>query len=107
MVDEHGSIDRQAEELARFAGITAALPSDELSRINREELAELSRLSGAAFDRAYMTQQVEAHQRTLILVRAGRRASRNDQLSTMLSAVVEPAVRTHLADAEALRASLP
>lgn len=107
MIDEHSSLDQQGKDLARFSGILARLPNDELLRIHRDEMTELRQLSGAAFDRAYLSQQIEAHQRTMILASASGRVSQNDQLNTFLSAVVQPTVRQHLVDAEAIRATLP
>jgi putative membrane protein len=103
MVDEHSSLDQQARELARFSGITPSLPDSTLPSLQREELAALSRQSGSAFDRAYIAQQVDAHQRSLTLARAAIRVTRDDQLRTMLSAVLEPRIREHLVAAEALR----
>jgi putative membrane protein len=104
MVDEHTSLEAQARELARFAGITPELPDSTLAVLQREELAALARQSGSAFDRAFIAQQVDAHQRALTLTRAAMRLARDDQLRTMLSAVLEPRLRDHLVAAETLRA---
>ncbi|HJU90410.1 MAG TPA: DUF4142 domain-containing protein [Gemmatimonadaceae bacterium] len=102
ILDDHTSLDRQGEELARYTGLAPALPDSALPELQRSELAELARLQGSLFDREYVTQQVQAHKRILALVSAAQRATRNDNLQAMLSTVVEPRIRAHLTEAESL-----
>ena len=106
MIDEHASLDRQGDELTRFVGLAPSLPDSTLPRLQRAELAELSRLQGSLFDREYVSQQVQAHKRALALVSAAQRATRNDNLQAMLSTVVEPRIREHLTAVEMLAAQL-
>lgn len=102
MILEHTRLDRQIRDLSAYAGIPVTLPDSTLPRLHGEMLAELARTSGARFDRAYLTQQLRAHERALALVNAGFRLADNDQLRTMLATIVRPSIQEHLERADEL-----
>jgi len=102
MILEHTRLDRQLRDLAAYAGTAVTLPDSALPRVHAESMAMLASTSGAAFDRAYVTQQIRAHQRALTLVNAGYRLSDDDQLRTMLATVARPLIQEHLEMADRL-----
>ncbi|MBN8840832.1 MAG: DUF4142 domain-containing protein [Sphingomonadales bacterium] len=81
-------------------------PDPTLTDDQMEKLADLGRLKGAAFDRAYMTGQIDAHERARSLIedyaRHGEVASLKEAAGT-----IAPIVKKHLAHAKALRDELP
>ena len=103
MITEHTALDQRGNALASQAGIAPALPDSMLPRQHATELATLQGASGAAFDRAYMAQQVMAHQRTLALVDASIPMASNAALRTMLQSEVRPRVADHLRHAQQLQ----
>ncbi len=102
MILEHTRLDRQLRDLASYAGIPVTLPDSTLPMIQRESMEALQSTNGAAFDRAYLTQQLRAHQRALTLVNAGYRLADDDQLRTMLATVARPLIQEHLELADRL-----
>jgi putative membrane protein len=102
MILEHTRLDRQLRDLASYGGISITLPDSTLPRLQRDALAPLESTTGAAFDRAYVTQQLRAHERALTLVNAGYRLAENDQLRTMLATVARPLIQQHLEMADRL-----
>jgi putative membrane protein len=103
MVTDHTALDARGRALASQAGITPALPDSTLPRQNMADMASLQSQSGAAFDRAYLAQQVTAHQRTLALVDASIPMAKNAALRTMLQSEVRPRVADHLRMAQQLQ----
>ncbi|HYH45013.1 MAG TPA: DUF4142 domain-containing protein [Thermoanaerobaculia bacterium] len=62
MVQDHGKANSQLEQTVGSMGMT--LPK-ELATPHRQHMDHLARLSGAAFDREYMKQMVQDHQKTV------------------------------------------
>ena len=60
MVDDHSKANDQLKSIATQKGVTlpTALPTD-----MRQEMDKLSKLSGAAFDKMYMSHMVKDHQK--------------------------------------------
>jgi len=65
MVDDHGKANQKLEELAKKKGIEVP---KELDHEHQAKLDELSKLSGNAFDKAYVAQQKADHAATLQLM---------------------------------------
>ena len=103
MITEHTGLDQRGNALASQAGIAPVLPDSMLPRQHATELTALQSASGAAFDRAYMAQQVMGHQRTLSLVDASIPMASNAALRTMLQSEVRPRVADHLRHAQQLQ----
>ena len=103
MVTEHTTLDQRGNALAQQAGIAPALPDSTLPNQQRQEASQLQGATGSGFDRAYIAQQVAAHQRTLALVDASIPIAQNAQLKTMLQSEVRPRVAAHLQTAQNLQ----
>lgn len=96
MIDHHTRTTQQLTAAARAAGM--APPTPQLMPMQRDMIAQLQGQSGAAFDRTYLMQQVEAHEMAVAL--HGTYAARGDraELRTVATAAV-PIVRQHLDEA--------
>lgn len=108
MIDDHTGVNEQAAALAKKLGVTPA--ANDVSASLRsgadEAKGELTKLSGAAFDRAYMDREVAYHQAVLgalddLLIPT----TENAELKGLLE-VVWPAIAAHLARAQEIRRTL-
>jgi putative membrane protein len=108
MIDDHTGVNEQAAALARKLGVTPV--ANDVSASLRsgadEAKSELTKLSGGAFDRAYMDREVAYHQAVLgalddLLIPT----TENAELKGLLE-VVRPAIAAHLERAREIRRSL-
>jgi putative membrane protein len=108
MVTDHTGVNKQATDLVTKLGVT---PEDNatarsLKSGGAENVARLSKLEGAAFDKAYIAHEVSYHQQVLdaldktLIPNAG-----NEQLKALL-VKVRPAFVAHLEHAKMLQARL-
>lgn len=74
MIDDHTRANQELTETAAPLGLTPPAALDAKHRARAEKLA---RLSGAAFDRAYMKEMVSAHQKAVSLFQ--RQSARGSQ----------------------------
>ncbi len=108
MITDHTSVNQQAVALATRLHVTPAdnATSRSLKQGANQAHANLARLRGAAFDKAYMDREVAYHQAVLDAIdKVLIPQSQNADLKQLLTNV-RPAVATHLAHARELRASL-
>jgi putative membrane protein len=108
MTSEHHALRRQGQELAKKLNITPAPPAnDPLAPLAQQEMSTLqSTPKGAQFDRAYIDQEVAAHQAVKDLLAQAKEAAENDQLKDLISKA-QPVIQKHLDQAEALQKQLP
>jgi putative membrane protein len=106
MITDHTALDQHGSAIASAAGITPALADSALPRIQAQELAALQAATGATFDRAYMSQQLAAHQRTLDLVDRAIPLVQTPALKTALVSEVRPRVADHLRLAQQIAGQL-
>jgi putative membrane protein len=103
MIADHTKADQQGMALARQIGVTPAPASATLTRLqNFEEDSLKASERGAAFDRLYLAQQIDAHQRVLDLINASIPKAQHAELKTALETQVKPMVEAHLAKAKAI-----
>jgi putative membrane protein len=108
MITDHTGVNKQATELVTKLNVT---PQDNLTSYSlqikgEQDIAYLKTLSGAAFDKAYIDQEVSYHYRVLkavdeILIPSAQ----NAELKALL-VKVRPAFVAHLEHAKQLRAAL-
>ena len=97
MVDDHSKSNAELKALVSMQSPTPAQkPSAE---------ATLGGLTGAAFDRAYMTKMVNDHQATIQLFEAEVRDGKDEALKKWASEKL-PTIRGHLEKARALQAKI-
>lgn len=108
MIRDHSAVNAQAAALAKKLGVTPADNAVSQSLLTGAAAARtaLERLSGIAFDRAYMDREVGYHQAVLdaldgLLIPT----TENAELKKLLRDV-RPAIAAHLAHAKQLQSSL-
>jgi putative membrane protein len=108
MVTDHTGVNKAATELVTRLKVT---PEDNptaqsLKKGGDENLANLKKLSGAAFDRAYVDHEVAYHQAVIdALDKTLIPSAKNDELKALL-VKVRPAFVAHLDHAKHLQATL-
>ncbi len=95
MVDDHTRINQQLMQLA--AQLNVSLPQ-ELSSAEQQTLTRLSKLSGAAFDREYMSLMVKDHQQDVAEYDRMSQQADNPDLKNFASSTL-PMLREHLQQA--------
>jgi putative membrane protein len=100
IVTDHTTSSKELKALAAQKGVALArtIPADKQARITI-----LNALSGAAFDKTFAVQQVEAHQEAISLYEQADRDLAQDAQVQFLVDKNLPILRTHLHHAEMLR----
>jgi putative membrane protein len=104
MVDEHQTMQGQADQLATRLNITPGTPDmatqkTQMANSMAEQLRGVA--NGEQFDRQYMDGQVQAHQRTLAELQAMQNTG-NAELRTLIQNAI-PKVQAHLQEAQQLQ----
>jgi len=108
MVTDHTSVNKSATELVTKLHVTPESnpTSESLKQGGDQNLAALRKLTGAAFDKAYVDHEVVYHQAVLDAVdKTLIPSARNAELKALL-VKVRPAFVAHLEHAKMLQASL-
>lgn len=108
MVTDHSGVNRQASELVAKLKVTPEenAVSKSLKAGGDKNLAQLGSLSGAAFDKAYIAQEVAYHEQVLAaLDNTLVPGARNAELKALL-VKVRPAFVAHLEHAKHVQSSL-
>ena len=108
MITDHTGVNQAAGELVGRLGVTpeANPTSEQLTRDGEAKLAELRGQSGAAFDRAYVDNEVAYHQAVLDAIdQTLIPGAQNAELKALLEQT-RPAVAAHLEHARQLQGSL-
>jgi putative membrane protein len=108
MVQDHGSANQQATQLAQRLGVTPAdnAASGELKTDADQHAQQLQGMSGAEFDRAYIEHEVQMHQRVLdALDQQLIPNARNPELRQLLE-TVRPTIQSHLEQARQIQSAL-
>jgi putative membrane protein len=101
MVDDHSQANSELMQLASTKGIT--LPTG-LDAKHQSEIAKMSQLSGAAFDRAYSKEMVKDHEKDVALFQKQSMRGADSDLKS-LAAKTLPTLQEHLQMARALSAN--
>ena len=96
MVDDHSKAGDKLKEVASHESIT--LPSD-LSAKDQATYDRLSKLNGAAFDRAYARDMVKDHETDVAAFQKEANAGNNDSLKSFASETL-PTLQDHLKQAK-------
>jgi putative membrane protein len=108
MVTDHGGVNQQATDLVKKLHVTPEPnpTSESLKRGGDENLAALEKLSGAAFDRAYVDHEVTYHESVLAAVdKTLIPNAKNAELKALLEKS-RPVFASHLEHAKKLQAEL-
>ena len=108
MITDHSGVNKSAVELVTRLHVTPqpSATSDSLKQGGEQNVAALKKLSGSAFDRAYVDHEVAYHQAVIDAVdNTLIPNAQNAELKALLIKV-RPAFVAHLAHAKQLQASL-
>ena len=108
MIGDHSSVNKSATDLVTKLKVTPEdnATSQSLKKGGEDNLANLRKLSGAAFDRAYVDHEVAYHEAVIdALDKTLIPNAKNDELKALL-VKVRPAFVAHLEHAKSLQASL-
>lgn len=108
MITDHTGVNKSATELVHKLHVTPEpnATSRSLQQGGDQNLAQLQKLSGAAFDKAYVDHEVAYHQAVLDAVdKTLIPSAQNAELKALL-VKVRPAFVAHLEHAKTLQASL-
>lgn len=99
MVDDHSRADDQLKQIAQQQHV--ALP-DEVDAAHKNEADRLSKLSGTAFDKAYMLNMVQDHQKTVQKFDHVSKTSGDPEVKNWAQQTL-PTLQSHLQDAQKVR----
>jgi putative membrane protein len=99
MVTDHKKADEELDAAARADGET--IPKG-LEPEHKADAARFDKLSGAAFDKAYMKQMVEDHRKTIALFEKEAASGKDSHVKQFAQATL-PTLREHLKMAEELQ----
>jgi putative membrane protein len=102
MIDHHAKTTQQVMAAAKSAGLTP--PPPQLEPKHAQMIAELQPLTGAAFDSAYIRQQVMAHEMALALHSNYAKSGDTERLR-QAAAAAAPIVQQHLERVRAMPAT--
>ena len=108
MITDHSGVNKSATELVTKLHVTPepSATSESLQKGGDENLANLKKLSGGAFDKAYIDHEVAYHQAVLdAMDKTLIPSAKNEELKALL-VKVRPAFVAHLEHAKQLQASL-
>jgi putative membrane protein len=108
MVTDHGGVNKSATELVQKLKVKPEpnATSDSLKKGGEDNLANLKKLDGAAFDKAYVDHEVAYHQAVLdALDKTLIPSAQNAELKALL-VKVRPAFVAHLEHAKQLQGKL-
>jgi len=108
MITDHTAVNRQAGALAKKLGVTPedSGTSKSLKQEAADNIANLKKLKGAQFDKAYVDHEVAYHQAVLDAIDKVLIPSAENAELKGLIVKVRPAIATHLEHAKHLQASL-
>lgn len=108
MITDHGGVNKSATELVQKLHVTPESnpTSQSLQKGGDDNLAALKKLSGSAFDRAYVDHEVAYHQAVLDAVDTTLVPSAQNAELRALLVKVRPAFVAHLEHAKHLQSSL-
>jgi putative membrane protein len=98
MVTEHG---RMLEEQEQMAGDKGMQMPKQPKKEHQAALQKLKKAKGEEFDRAYMSQMVKDHEKTLKLVQQTAKSAKDPELKAMAQKA-EPTIKEHLQQAKEL-----
>jgi putative membrane protein len=101
MVQDHGRSGDELKAIAAAKGI--AVPA--MDRAHKSEADKLSRLSGTAFDQAYMSHMLDAHKKTIALFEKQAGSGSDEDLRAFASRTL-PTLREHLNLAQSAQAGM-
>lgn len=108
MVTEHQAMQGEADQLAARLNVQVEQPpaAEQKKQMSEQMVQQLNTTAkGAAFDKAYIDGQVQAHQQTLTELQSFQTSTDNAELRGLIEKAI-PKVQAHLQQAQQLQSSL-
>ncbi|MBW8876090.1 MAG: DUF4142 domain-containing protein [Acidobacteria bacterium] len=102
MVDDHSKANDQLKQLASQKGVTL---SDKLSPAKQKDVDKYNKLSGAAFDRSYMSHMVTDHKQDVAEFQKESKSGKDTDVKSWASTTL-PTLQDHLKMAQDTSAKL-
>ena len=103
MIDDHTAADQKLTETLKQANLPE--PKYGMDEESRGLVKQLAVFQGGAFDRAYVRDQIQGHEKAVELLEAYSKGGDNDALK-QLALTLLPTINEHLQMAKALRSSV-
>jgi putative membrane protein len=103
MVDDHSKVNDELKTIAGAKHIT--LPGEMPHSPMHATLAKLEKLEGAAFDRAYVEDQIRDHQKTIALFEREVKTGKDAELKAFAEKTL-PTLKEHLTTVQDLKAKV-
>jgi len=103
MIDDHTAADQKLTETLKQANLPG--PKYGMDQDSRGLVKQLVVFQGAAFDRAYVRDQIQGHEKAVELLAAYSKSGDNDALKQLASTLL-PTIKEHLQMAEGLRSNV-
>lgn len=107
MMKDHHALRKGAQDLAKKLNITAAAPANDTLPAAAQKMADNMNAApkGAAWDKAYIDNEVAVHQAVLALLSAAQAAAQDTSLKAAI-VKAQPLVQGHLTKAQAIQTKL-
>ena len=102
MVDDHSKANDQLQQLATQKGVS--LPAD-LTASQKKDVAKLDKLSGAAFDKAYVSMMVKDHKKDVAEFKKESGSAKDSDLKSWAGTTL-PTLQDHLKMVEDISAKM-
>jgi putative membrane protein len=102
MMSDHGKANKELAAIAAKNGFK--LPS-KLEGIHKEKVDEISKLSGKAFDKAYVAEMIKDHEKVAAEFEKAAKTGQNPELKSF-AATTLPLIKTHLKEIKAIAAGM-
>lgn len=107
MMKDHHALRKGGQDLAKKLNITAAPPANDTLPAAAQKMADNlnAQPKGAAWDKAYIDNEVAVHQAVLSLITSAQAAAQDTSLKAML-VKVQPLIQAHLTKAQDIQGKL-
>jgi putative membrane protein len=102
MVDDHSKANDQLKQLAAQKGVT--LPAS-MSASQKQDMNKLSKLSGAAFDSAYVSMMVKDHKKDVAEFQKEAKSGKDSDVKSWASTTL-PTLEDHLKMVQGISSSM-
>jgi putative membrane protein len=102
MVDDHSKANDQLKQLATQKGVT--LPAS-MSAAQKQDVNKLSKLSGAAFDSAYVSMMVKDHKKDVAEFQKESKSGKDSDVKSWASTTL-PTLEDHLKMVQGISSSM-
>ena len=107
MMRDHHTLRKAGQDLAKKLNLTPAAPANDTlpAAAQRAHDAMMAMAKGAAWDKAYIDNEVAYHQAVLALLQAAQAAAQDTSLKALITKA-QPTIQAHLTKAQSIQSKL-